>query len=342
MLRIFDLRTLVRGGKYNRDRGGGMRSGNVPVLSVSGKTIPHAYECAIREVWEKGVGVRTEYDHPGDPPSRDATVMITVEDPFAQPRFHRAFADGLGGLSEYVMEVVHGAHDYWIKPREEILKGVDSSDTRWTYTYHRRLFEYEIEDEVVDQVAYMVDRLSKTPYTRRAQGITWNTKLDPPTDDPPCLQRIWGRMVEDDDGVLVFNMNTHWRSRDLYKAWFENVIALTTLMRKIAERISQETSRPVRVGRYVDISDSLHIYGSYFRELEGDPERGIQSFFQLLDSRSFEDRTWTSEFVRPYFIDDGVGKGLRRMLEREPDMPREVREAVARDLERMERGDYVV
>ena len=41
-------------------------------------------------------------------------------------------------------------------------------------------------------------------------------------------------------GDLVFNMNTHWRSRDLYKAWFENVIALTTLMRKIAERISDE------------------------------------------------------------------------------------------------------
>ncbi len=319
-----------------------MKSGNVPVLSVSGANIPLAYEQAIKEVWEKGVSVRTEYDRPEDPPSRDATVMITVEDPFAQPRFHRAFADGLGGLSEYVMEVVYGAHDYWVKPKEEILKGVESEDTRWTYTYHRRLFEYEIEDQIVDQVGYMVDRLSKTPFTRRAQGITWNTKLDPPTDDPPCLQRIWGRLIEDDDGVLVFNMNTHWRSRDLYKAWFENVIALTTLMRKIAERVSERASRPVRVGRYVDISDSLHIYGSYFRELEGDPEKGIKSFFDLLASRSFEDRTWTSDFVRPYFIDDGVGKGLRPMLSREPDMPVDVREAIARELEAMEKDGFLV
>ena len=319
-----------------------MTSGNVPVLSVSGANIPLAYEQAIREVWEKGVSVRTEYDRPEDPPSRDATVMITVEDPFAQPRFHRAFADGLGGLSEYVMEVVYGAHDYWVKPKAEILKGVESTDTRWTYTYHQRLFEYEIEDQIVDQVGYMVDRLSKTPYTRRAQGITWNTKLDPPTDDPPCLQRIWGRLIEDDDGVLVFNMNTHWRSRDLYKAWFENVIALTTLMKKIAERVSERASRPVRVGRYVDISDSLHIYGSYFRELEGDPEKGIKSFFDLLASRSFEDRTWTSDFVRPYFIDDGVGKGLRPMLAREPDMPLEVRNSIARELQAMEKDGFVV
>jgi len=297
-----------------------MNSGNVPVLSVFGETIPRAYEKAIKEVWEKGVSVRTEYDRPGDPPSRDATVIITVENPFGQPRFHRSFADGLGGLSEYVMEVVHGAHDYWVKPKEEILKGVESKDTRWTYTYHGRLFEYEIEDTVVDQVDYMVKKLSETPYSRRAQAITWNTKLDPPTDDPPCLQRVWGRLIEDEEGALVFNMNTHWRSRDLYKAWFENVIALTTLMRKIA----------------------LHIYGSYFRELEGDPKKGIKSFFELLESRSYEERTWTSDFVRPHFIDDGVSKGLRPMLAREHDMPQEVRQSIAEELEAMEQDGYVV
>jgi len=319
-----------------------MSSGNIPVLNVVGDTIPRAYEKAIKEVWEKGASVRTEYDRAEDPPSRDATVMITVEDPFGQPRFHRSFADGLGGLSEYVMEVVHGAHDYWIKPREEILKGTESKDTRWTYTYHRRLVEYEMEDRVIDQIDYMIKKLSQTGFSRRAQGITWNAVLDPPTDHPPCLQRVWGRLLEDESGDLVFNMNTHWRSRDLYKAWFENVIALTTLMRKIAERISDETSRPVRLGRYVDISDSLHIYGSYFREIEGDEEKGIKSFFERLDSRSYEERTWNSDFVRPFFIDDGLGKGLRPMLEREKDMPEEVRQAVAGELKAMEMDDYVV
>ncbi len=319
-----------------------MKPGNIPVLSIHGKTIPEAYERAIAEVWEKGASIRTEYDHPGDPPSRDATAIITVEDPFAQPRFHRSFADGLGGLSEYVMEVVHGAHDYWIKPREEVLKGVDSTDTRWTYTYHERLFRYRIEELVVDQVDALIARLARTGHTRRAQAITWNPKLDPPTDDPPCLQRIWGRLVEDENGGLTFNMNTHWRSRDLFKAWFENVIALTTLMRKIAAAISERASRPVAVGRYVDVSDSLHIYGSYFRELEGDPERGIKSFFEKLESRSFEDRTWSSEFVRPHFIDDGVGKGLRPMLAREKDMPAEVRAAIAKELEAMEQEGHPV
>lgn len=319
-----------------------MESGNIPVLTVNEDTIPRAYEKAIKEVWEKGVSIQTEYDRPEDPPSKDATVIITVREPFSQPRFHRSFADGLGGLAEYVMEVVHGAHDYWVKPMEEILKGKESKDTRWTYTYHGRLFEYRIEDEVINQIGLMVDRLYKTGHTRRAQAITWNPKLDPPTDDPPCLQRVWGRLCDNGEGDYVFNMNTHWRSRDLFKAWFENVIAITTLMRKITEEISEKANKKVRLGRYVDISDSLHIYGSYFREIEGDPEKGIKSFFEKLESRSFEERTWSSDFVKPYFLDDGVGKGLKRMLEREKEMPENVRKAIEKELRLVEKDDYVV
>jgi hypothetical protein len=96
------------------------------------------------------------------------------------------------------------------------------------------------------------------------------------------------------------------------------------------------------LGRYVDISDSLHIYGSYFREIEGDPEKGIQSFFEMLESRSFEERTWNSDFVKPYFIDDGIGKGLRKMLEREKDMPENVRKNIEDELKKLKDDDYVV
>ena len=319
-----------------------METGNIPILFINEETIPRAYEKAIKEVWDKGISLKTEYDRPGDPPSKDATVMIVVRNPFGQPRFHRSFADGLGGLAEYVQEVVHGAHDYWVKPLEEILKGKESKDTHWTYTYHGRLFEYHIEDRIINQIDYMINKLSQSGYTRRAQAITWNPRLDPPTDDPPCLQRVWGRLCEDGQGGYIFNMNTHWRSRDLFKAWFENVIAITTLMKKIAESISNKLGKPVRLGRYMDVADSMHIYGSYFREIEGDPERGIKSFFETLESRTFEQRTWDSDFIKPFFIDDGTGKGLKPMLEREKEMPADVREKIEQELDLMEKDDYIV
>lgn len=319
-----------------------METGNIPILYINEETIPMAYEKAIKDVWEKGISLKTEYDRPGDPPSKDATVMIVVRNPFGQPRFHRSFADGLGGLAEYVQEVVHGAHDYWVKPLEEILKGKESKDTHWTYTYHGRLFEYHIEGRIINQIDYIIDKLSEAGYTRRAQAITWNPRLDPPTDDPPCLQRIWGRLCEDEKGGYIFNMNTHWRSRDLFKAWFENVIAITTLMKKIAESISKKVGKPVRVGRYMDVADSMHIYGSYFREIEGDPEKGIKSFFDTLESRTFEQRTWESDFIKPFFIDDGTGKGLKPMLEREKEMPAEVRKKIEQELRLMEKDEYIV
>jgi thymidylate synthase len=193
---------------------------------------------------------------------------VTITNPFAEPRIHKNFPGGPAELEAYRQEVISGIHDHWIDP----------SAGKWTYTYHQRLFAYcpvqNIRDsgsekpfEKVDQIEYIVDCLSRAGHSRRAQAITWMPTADAGTDDPPCLQRIWCRLVAGDAGGLSLNMNTHWRSRDLYKAWFMNVYAFTELQRMIAQRISSKIDRPVSVGRYVDISDSLHIYGSYFDEV---------------------------------------------------------------------------
>jgi thymidylate synthase len=97
--------------------------------------------------------------------------------------------------------------------------------------------------------------------------------------------------VTDETGGFFLNMNTHWRSRDLYKAWFMNVYALTDLQRMIAERISQRIDKPVSLGRYVDISDSLHLYGSYFDRIKVEVEK--------MRVGSFRNRAW--ETTHPAF-----------------------------------------
>jgi thymidylate synthase len=258
-------------------------SGNIPTLYVQGKTLPEAWERAVLECWHKGAALKTEYDKPGDPPSKDCTIMWVVEDPFAEPRIHRAFPGGLEDLEIYRQEVVEGVHDHWIAPEEG----------KWTYTYHKRLFSYEIEGQAIDQVNYIIDKLSQAGHSRRAQAVTWNAKLDPPTYDPPCLQRVWCRLLADDTGELALNMNTHWRSRDAYKAAYMNVFALTDLQRIIAERISAKIHQAVRVGRYADLVDSFHIYGSYFNEFQG--------FLKMVEKRPFEERTWNSSYAEPIF-----------------------------------------
>ncbi len=281
---------------------------NIPVVAITANCLPEAWEKAVLAVWDNGLDIKTQYDKPEDPPSKDATVMVTVAEPFSEPRIHKNFPGGPAELEAYRLEVVDGIHDHWIDP----------AAGKWTYTYHERLFAYcPVEDirnpdspkpfKKVDQIEYIVETLSKVSHTRRAQAITWIPTADPATDDPPCLQRIWCRLAANKAGELSLNMNAHWRSRDLYKAWFMNVYALTYLQRIIAERISGGLNQPVAVGRYVDISDSLHIYGSYFADVVKEVEKMRQS--------PFTERSWES--THPAF--EMMTKEARENLQRDPD-----------------------
>lgn len=281
---------------------------NIPVISITADCLPEAWEKAVLAVWDNGFDVKTQYDKPTDPPSKDATVMIQISDPFNEPRIHKNFPGGPEELESYRQEVVNGIHDHWIDP----------AAGKWTYTYHERLFSYNpVEDirkadspkpfESVDQIQYIVNCLSQSGHSRRAQAITWMPTADPFTDDPPCLQRIWCRLLSNEAGEWTLNMNTHWRSRDLYKAWFMNVYALTDLQRQIAQAIAEKKGEPVRVGRYVDISDSLHIYGSYFREVKPEIEK--------MRGSSFLERAWES--THPAF--EMMTAETREKLAQDPD-----------------------
>jgi thymidylate synthase len=216
-------------------------------------------------------------------------MVLEVLDPFAEPRIHLAFPGGIEDLEKYRQEVVDGVHDHWIKPE----------DGKWTYTYHARMVNYKVVNDLsssqigspfptVDQIQYIVDKLSSSSHSRRAQAVIWMPTADPATDDCPCLQRVWCRVLDNYEGKPVLNMNTHWRSRDAYKAAFMNIYAFTELQKEIAARISTKLGKEIGVGRYVDITDSYHIYGSYFDEFQ-------ERFLKIISERSFEERTWRSD-----------------------------------------------
>lgn len=179
------------------------KHGNIPVLSVSGENLPEAWENAVIAVWEHGIEIKTEYDKPEDPPSKDATVIVEVKDSFGEPRIHKNFPGGLQDLEVYRQEVVKGIHDQWV------------GTGGWTYAYHDRLTNYD----GINQIEQIVNKLVDTYYSRRCQAITWMPQLDIDSEHSPCMQRIWLRILGRKNGELTLNMNTHWRSRDLYKAW---------------------------------------------------------------------------------------------------------------------------
>lgn len=254
----------------------------IPVLHVEGDCIARAWENSLMELYKHGCRLKTQYDKPDDPPSIDATMLITIHDPLAEPMIHKDFPGGPEDLQEYTMEVCEGIKDHLIR------KADDPEDTRWEYTYHQRLFAYTIPGlPTSDQIETMCEKLAATPYTRRAQAVTWKAWEDNDCYDPPCLQSIWCRIIEE-EGKSILGMNVRFRSNDAYKAAFMNIFALVQLQQRIAEGVSAKTGKEVYLGRYCHIADSYHIYGSYFYEFEG-------RFLGALNKRTFEQRTMRFE-----------------------------------------------
>jgi thymidylate synthase len=256
----------------------------IPVLHAEGNCIAKAWENALLTLDEWGCEIQTEYDKPSDPPSKDATMVITINDPLAEPMIHRDFPGGFEDLQEYVMEVCEGIKDHCVRDPD------NPDDTRWEYTYHQRLFGYSVPTmQPIDQIEHVCDQLAKTPYTRRAQAITWKVWEDNTCYDPACLQSVWCRILPE-DGVPVLSMNVRFRSNDAYKAAFMNIFALVNLQKMIAEKISERIGTTVKVGRYCHIADSFHIYGSNMAEFEA-------RFLGAVNKRTFDQRTMRYEDV---------------------------------------------
>ena len=258
-------------------------------IHIVEKSLPLAWERAVIECWNQGESFPTEYDRQDDPNSRDVTCVIHVTEPFAEPRIHRAFPGGLDDLEKYRSEVLYGVHNHWVDP--------DAG--KWEYTYHERMFEYLVpEVGLFDQIAGVIAKLKEVPYTRRAQVVTWQVWNDMNISDPSCLQRLWFRIS---GGKL--HMNCHMRSNDAFKAAFMNMFAFTELQRMVAQSVGVEP------GEYMHIADSFHIYGSYFEDFEG--------FLKTVESRSPDQRVYTTEFAKDFFVD-----GCNVLLG-EDDMPAE-------------------
>jgi thymidylate synthase len=262
---------------------------NIPVLHVSGRTLAEAYERALVALGEGGIRMRTQYDRPGDPESIDATMDITVEEPWSDPMIHKAFPGGIEDLREYVMEL-SGAKDHWVKNLD------DPADTRWEYTYHQRLADWGTWRQRapresgrpgtgVDQVAAVVGKLAREPHSRQAQMITWMPTVDPQAYDPPCLQSLWYRLIDDGDAWYL-NCNVRFRSNDAWGASFMNLFGFTHFNRAlIGDPLQERLGRRVELGRLNWHADSYHLYGKDQKDFR-------ERFLARRASAPFEDRVY--------------------------------------------------
>ena len=276
-------------------------AGRLPSFHVEAGSIPEAYYGALRAVHFGGHTLRTQYDRRNsdgtfiDPPGRDARVTIWIRDPFAQPRFPALSYCERG---KYIAEFL-GAKDHLVVPYRQLLRmvreGEEFEATEWPYCYHQRLVAYPRADgTTMDQLELILDKLARDPITRRAVATTRVPEIDLfMVSDMPCLGEVQLRAIEDGSGRLLLHMHAMWRSRDLFKAWGDNLIGITNLQARLAARLAEKTGREVVAGPYSESNGSLHIYGQDYKT------KGMDRFFTRFPTcESFIARARTSESVR--------------------------------------------
>lgn len=209
---------------------------------IRAKTISEAWERSVLSCWEKGCEVPTEY---GEKAKEVLGLLLIIEEPLAEPRIHKGdlYTALKGSLQKYYDEVLKGTLDWAVK------------EGKIHYTYHERLFNYPPYG--IDQISYIIEKLGKVRFSRRAQAITWNPKKDAWVDSPPCLQRIWCVIREE---KLI--MHATWRSRDIFRAMHMNILVMTELQKIMAEKLN------VKVGAYVDFTNSAHIYEKTYNDVQ--------------------------------------------------------------------------
>ncbi len=278
---------------------------NIPVLHVTEKTLAEAYEAALVKLYGEGTRFKTQYDKPGDPLSIDCTMNITILEPESDPMIHQAFQGGIDDLREYVLEL-KGFKDHWVKNMN------DPKDTRWEYTYHGRLKKYGSWKELVeesgqkvrkdvgldiDQIEHVIQKLVDQPFTRQAQMITWMPNVDPSVYDPPCLQSLWYRIMEDEKGIYWLNCNIRFRSNDAWGASFMNMFGFINFNREIiADEVARRSGKEVKLGRLNWQADSYHIYGK-------DIQQAKELLFDRRDQMPFENRifNFNDDFIRQMY-----------------------------------------
>ncbi|MHA1368756.1 MAG: thymidylate synthase [Promethearchaeota archaeon] len=127
------------------------------VFYIEANNVAEAWLKTLNEIIENGDDIKTQYDKEGDPPSKDGTALVKINEPFSNPlknertKSKRIIKVRSKFGNEY--EVYGHMGDYCLIPSiqsgyiEEVLDGLldhnltDSKES-YPYSYHDRLFSY--------------------------------------------------------------------------------------------------------------------------------------------------------------------------------------------------------
>lgn len=204
------------------------------MFHVEGKNLPDAYHKALYILENEG----KVYPCPDyNTTMKEVAMTFYVENALAEPFISKLFPGGHHELQQYTMEICDGILDFMV--------GADANV--WEYTYHQRF---------AHQLPWIIEELTRNPYSRRAIMNIRDFDVDSGNDHPACLQSIHFSIRED-----KLHMTIMMRSNDAVQATFMNAVGFISLQKKVAEALH------IAVGSYTHIAYSFHAYENCFERL---------------------------------------------------------------------------
>ncbi|TFF86239.1 MAG: hypothetical protein EU517_00705 [Promethearchaeota archaeon] len=158
------------------------------VIYVSSNNVRDAWLSALVQVLRNGDDIKTEYDKIGEPPSKDATVLVEIKKPLSDPiarkdkimKFRTKYGNSyevygcmadtylIGSIqSGYIEEIMEGINDHYIW----------DSGASFPYSYHDRIFSYtpfSLEDTLHKN--YDLEIVDKT-FVKKHQKLIHSGKI---------------------------------------------------------------------------------------------------------------------------------------------------------------------
>ncbi|MDI9394596.1 MAG: thymidylate synthase [Euryarchaeota archaeon] len=192
---------------------------------IRAKNISDAWYRGLNIIWKHGKVIT---DERGSQIREFMDLMVVIEDPYTD-RIPEDTAWNEERLEEYA---------------KQLISGENVQD--FEYTYGQRLRNWNGE---VDQIEYVIEKLKKSPTSRRATAVTWIPPVDTKVDEVPC-------MILDDFKIRneKVHLTTLFRSHDFGGAYPANLYGLSRLLEHVAEKIGVEP------GMITTVSISAHVY----------------------------------------------------------------------------------
>jgi len=208
------------------------------IRAITVATAAEAYKIIINHILDKGRIVKTE-------DNSDCMKTDTIISHILRPMLDHDRLIKLSPLGPLAME----------QYRKDFVEGVPSDDPRpmdFSYTDNKRLFHYDFPEcyDFVDQIQNIVEKLMRSPGSRRAVAVTWMPWEDIESSDPPCLSFI--KVSISQTGEV--NMSCVFRSHDMLGGFPNNCYALAYLQKYIADKLHMD------IGYLEVVSMDPHIY----------------------------------------------------------------------------------